>query len=52
MAIGIHGQWIYLDVEPDIAIIRQSSQPLSKDELLHRYDLNGFLAIVSSLGTT
>ncbi len=49
MAIGIHGQWIYLDVDRDIAIIKQSSQPVSKDTYLNGYDLNAFSAIVSYL---
>ena len=40
MAIGIHGQWIYLDLNRKIAIVKQSSQPVSKDEYLNRYDLS------------
>jgi hypothetical protein len=50
MAIGIHGQWIYLDVNRKIAIIKQSSQPVSKDTYLNGYDLNAFYAIVGYLG--
>ncbi|MBB3698208.1 beta-lactamase family protein [Flammeovirga yaeyamensis] len=49
MAIGIHGQWIYLDIEHQIAIIKQSSQPISKDDVLNAMDLNGFYAIVNHL---
>jgi len=49
MAIGIHGQWIYLDVERKIAIVKQSSQPVSKDTYLNGYDLNAFYAIVGHL---
>jgi len=49
MAIGIHGQWIYLDVERKIAIIKQSSQPVSKDTFLNGYDLNAFYAMVDYL---
>ncbi|ANQ51177.1 serine hydrolase [Flammeovirga sp. MY04] len=49
MAIGIHGQWIYLDIEHQIAIIKQSSQPVSKDDVLNAMDLNGFYAIVNHL---
>lgn len=49
VAIGIHGQWIYLDVDRDIAIIKQSSQPVSKHDFLNGYDLNAFYAIVSHL---
>lgn len=49
MAIGIHGQWIYLDINRKIAIIKQSSQPLSKDDYLNGFDLNAFHAIVQYL---
>jgi hypothetical protein len=35
MVIGIHGQWIYPDVDRCIAIVKQSSQPVSKDEVLN-----------------
>jgi len=49
MAIGINGQWIYLDVNRKIAIIKQSSQPVSKDTYLNGYDLNAFYAIVDYL---
>jgi CubicO group peptidase (beta-lactamase class C family) len=48
-AIGIHGQWVYLDIERDIAIVKQSSQPVSKDSYLNGYDLNAFYAIVRHL---
>lgn len=49
MAIGIHGQWIYLDVDHGIAIVKQSSQPKSKDDYLNGFDLNAFYAIVRHL---
>ena len=49
MAIGIHGQWIYLDAERRIAIVKQSSQPVSKDTYLNSYDLNAFYALVGYL---
>jgi CubicO group peptidase (beta-lactamase class C family) len=49
MAIGIHGQWIYLDVHRKIAIVKVSSQPKSKDEYLNSYDLNAFYAIIDFL---
>ncbi len=45
MAIGIHGQWIYLDVNRKVAIIKQSSMPVSKDAYLDGYNLNSFYAI-------
>ncbi len=50
MAIGIHGQWIYLDPNHQVAIIKQSSQPVSKGEVINGLDLNGFYAIVRYLG--
>jgi hypothetical protein len=49
MAIGINGQWICLDVAHDVAIVKQSSQPISKDPDLNGMDLNAFHAIVSYL---
>jgi len=49
MAIGIHGQWIYIDPTHDVAIIKQSSQPKSKDTVLNGFDLEGFYAIVKYL---
>lgn len=49
MAIGIHGQWIYIDRNHDVAIVKQSSQDKSKDDYLNVYDLNAFSAIVKHL---
>lgn len=49
MAIGIHGQWIYIDIEHNIAIIKQSSQPVSKDQVLNGLDINGFDSIIEQL---
>ncbi len=49
MAIGIHGQWIYLDVNRKVAIVKQSSMPPSKDAYLDGYNLNAFYAIVAHL---
>jgi CubicO group peptidase (beta-lactamase class C family) len=48
-AIGIHGQWIYIDIERDIAIIKQSSQPDSSTDYQSTYDINGFDAIIEYL---
>ncbi len=48
-AIGIHGQWIYCDPAHKVAIVKHSSQPISKDEYLNGYDLNGFYAIIEHL---
>ena len=49
MAIGIHGQWIYIDLDHNIAIIKQSSQPVSKDQVLNGLDINGFDSIIEQL---
>lgn len=49
MAIGIHGQWIQLDPTRKIAIVEQSSQPVSKDTLLDGFDLAVFYALVEYL---
>lgn len=51
MAIGIHGQWIYFDIKNSIAIIKQSSQPVSKDDFLNGFDLNALYAISHYLKT-
>jgi len=49
MAIGIHGQWIYIDRNHDIAIVKVSSMPPSKDQYLDGYNLQGFYGIVEYL---
>ncbi|WP_444886564.1 serine hydrolase domain-containing protein [Microbulbifer sp. JMSA008] len=49
MAIGVHGQWIYIDRNHDIAIIKQSSMPPSKDTYLDGYNLQGFYGIIKYL---
>jgi len=46
MAIGVHGQWIYIDRNHDVAIVKQSSMPPSKDQYLDGYNLEGFYGIV------
>lgn len=48
-AIGIHGQWIYLDDARNIAIIKQSSQPVSADNYYDEYNLNAFDVIIGQL---
>lgn len=49
MAIGIHGQWIYLDVERNIAIVKQSSQPVSSNNYFDGYNISAFDAIIAYL---
>ena len=48
-AIGIHGQWIYLDVHRKIAIIKQSSQPVSSQNYFDEYNINAYDAIIGHL---
>ncbi len=48
-AIGIHGQWIYIDVTRNIAIVKQSSQPESSTDYYTAYDIHGFDAICEYL---
>ncbi len=49
MAIGVHGQWIYIDRNHDIAIVKVSSMPVSQDQYLDGYNLEGFYGIVRYL---
>ena len=41
-AIGIHGQWIYVDRRRGVAFVKQSSQPVSADLDMDQYILNAF----------
>lgn len=48
-AIGIHGQWIYLDRERGIGFVVQSSQPVSKDNYYDESMINAFDTIIDYL---
>ena len=48
-AIGVHGQWIYFDKNRNIAIIRQSSQPVSASPFFDGFNLNAFDTIIEHL---
>ena len=48
-AIGIHGQWIYVDPHAGVVIARLSSQALPVDDGLDRMVLAGYDAIARSL---
>ena len=39
-ALGIHGQWIYIDRAHDVAVIRQSSQPVSTGSFYDDFTYN------------
>ena len=45
-AIGIHGQWIYIDRRRRVAIVKQSSQPVSSDPAADQFILNAFDAVI------
>lgn len=45
-AIGIHGQWVYVDRRRGVAIVKQSSQPVSSDPEADQFILNAFDAVI------
>lgn len=49
-AVGIHGQWIFIDRRSETVIVKLSSQPLPVDEAMDRLILAGLKAIAVSLG--
>jgi len=48
-AIGIHGQWIYVDKDAATTAVKFSSQPLPVDDALDRLTLATFRAIADTL---
>lgn len=48
-AIGIHGQWIYVDRARGVAIVKQSSQPVSSDPDTDQFILNAFDTVIDHL---
>ena len=48
-AIGIHGQWIYIDYEAGMVAVKQSSQPVPADEALDNLTYALFQAIADEL---
>ena len=48
-AIGIHGQWIYVDFESGMVAVKQSSQPIPADDAMDRQTLALFSAIAREL---
>jgi CubicO group peptidase (beta-lactamase class C family) len=48
-AIGIHGQWIYVDPATELVIAKQSSQPLPTDEAVDRLELRLFEAVAAAV---
>ncbi len=49
MAVGVHGQWIYIDRNHDIAIVKLSSMPVSASDYMDGYNLQGLYGIVRYL---
>ena len=49
-AVGIHGQWIFIDRRSETVIVKVSSQPLPVDESMDRHILSSMKAIAASLG--
>ena len=48
-AIGIHGQWIYVDPSAEMVAVKQSSQPLPEDGACDQLTLKMFRAIAERL---
>ena len=48
-AIGIHGQWIYVDRTAGMVAVKQSSQPIPADDALDHQTLALFRAIANEL---
>ena len=48
-AIGIHGQWLYVDPKAEMVIAKLSSQPLPLDDATDRLLLAGFDAVAGTL---
>jgi CubicO group peptidase (beta-lactamase class C family) len=44
-AIGIHGQWVYIDFDAGLVVVKQSSQPIPSDEEMDRLTFAMFRAI-------
>ena len=49
MAIGVNGQWIYIDLAHDVAIVKQSSQPVSSSNFFDEFNINVFDAIIAEV---
>jgi CubicO group peptidase (beta-lactamase class C family) len=49
-AVGIHGQWIYVDPVAAMVVVKQSSGPTPVDDALDQLTLASFAALVRSPG--
>ena len=48
-AIGIHGQWLYIDRRSEVVIVKLSCQPKPEDDETDRHVLAAFDAISTQL---
>jgi CubicO group peptidase (beta-lactamase class C family) len=48
-AIGIHGQWLYVDPASEVVLAKLSSQPVAADEAMDRLTLAGLAALARGL---
>ncbi len=48
-ALGIHGQWIYVDPAAETVVVKVSSQPLALDDPMDRLVLAGLQGLCSAL---
>ncbi|MGF7161626.1 hypothetical protein FHS85_003267 [Rhodoligotrophos appendicifer] len=48
-AVGIHGQWIYIDAASDAVIVKLSSQPIASDQPMDRLCTTAFDALARAL---
>ncbi|WP_374650667.1 serine hydrolase domain-containing protein [Dongia sp.] len=49
-AVGIHGQWIFIDRKAELVAVKVSSQPLPVDEGMDRHIMAGLRAIGTHFG--
>jgi CubicO group peptidase (beta-lactamase class C family) len=49
-AIGIHGQWIYVDLARRMVAVKQSSQPIPADDAMDQQTLALFRALAQHVG--
>lgn len=51
MALGVNGQWIYIDRQRQVAVVKQSSLPIAGSWDFHKYSLNAIDAVIAYLNT-
>ncbi len=49
LAIGIHGQWLYVDPARQVVIVKQASQPLASEPATDQASMAAFEAIATAL---